>query len=134
VKVIDVQDKPTSTASLLAHSSFMPISPSPPLMSPSPTLEHSGELPNDRPALTALRALLRRTMRVTVYDGRVLLGTFVGTDKDLNVLLLSTQEFRPGPPSTPSMDEGRYVGQVMIPWRRVVKAEVQGRTEDDEYT
>jgi small nuclear ribonucleoprotein (snRNP)-like protein len=86
-----------------------------------------------RPALAAFRTLLRRAARVTVYDGRIFLGTLVGTDKALNILLVSTQEFRPGP-ATPSMEEGRFVGQVMIPWRRVVKVEVEGRTEEEEYT
>jgi hypothetical protein len=32
------------------------------------------------------------------------------------------------------MEEGRFVGQVMIPWRRIVKVEVEGRTDEEEYT
>jgi N-alpha-acetyltransferase 38, NatC auxiliary subunit len=75
-------------------------------------------------ALHVLKSLLRKTLRVTIDDGRIFLGTFAGTDKDLNVILVSTSEFRSGEGENP---DGRFVGQVMIPWRFVVTTEVQGR-------
>ncbi|KAI0757601.1 hypothetical protein C8Q80DRAFT_109607 [Daedaleopsis nitida] len=77
-----------------------------------------------------LRALLRTTLRVTVTDGRVFIGTFAGTDKQLNVLLVNTDEYRLGPDpadggaGSEELD-GRYVGQVMIPWRLVVRVEAR---------
>ena len=73
--------------------------------------------------IAALKRLLKRILRVTVLDGRIFLGTFVGTDHLLNILLANTEEFKIGPSENPN---GRYVGQVMIPWRLVVKAEAKG--------
>lgn len=71
------------------------------------------------------------------------MGTFAGTDRLLNILLINTDEFRlPTPPvsESGSADDdggagssavsynpnpnGRFVGLVLIPWRLVVKAEV----------
>jgi len=71
-------------------------------------------------SIVALRRLLKQVLRVTVLDGRIFLGTFVGTDKPLNILLANAEEYRIGPSENPN---GRYVGQVMIPWRLVVAAE-----------
>lgn len=70
-----------------------------------------------------LKALLRKTLRVSVTDGRVFLGTFAGTDKQLNILLINTDEYRVGPDAGSDGLDGRYVGQVMIPWRLVVRVE-----------
>jgi len=78
--------------------------------------------PPATPAHDRLRALLRQILRVVVEDGRVFLGTFAGTDKALNVLLVNTEEYRPSPGDG---YEGRFVGQVMIPWKFVKKVEVQ---------
>jgi small nuclear ribonucleoprotein (snRNP)-like protein len=82
------------------------------------------------PALDKLRSLLRQTMRITITDGRVFLGTFAGTDRLLNVLLINTDEFRlPSASSAGSRHaynpnpNGRYVGLVLIPWRLVVRVE-----------
>ena len=73
-------------------------------------------------SLSAVYCLLNDTLRVTVTDGRIFLGTFVGTDRELNILLLNTDEFRLGPNENPN---GRFVGQVMIPWRLVNKVEAR---------
>ena len=72
------------------------------------------------PAVNAMRALLRQTLRVTILDGRVFLGTFAGTDKLLNILLVNTDEFAVRSYANP---DGRFVGLVQIPWRLVVKVE-----------
>jgi N-alpha-acetyltransferase 38, NatC auxiliary subunit len=105
-------------------------SPSPP---PSPTHSQS-----DPPSVNEINSLLRQTLRITITDGRVFLGTFVGTDQPLNIILVNTEEFRLGYPETPG---GRYVGQVMIPWKLVIRAEVkrnpndgQSDLDDDLYT
>jgi Small nuclear ribonucleoprotein (snRNP) homolog len=74
------------------------------------------------PAIHRLKYLLRQTLRITITDGRVLIGSFVGTDKPLNILLINTEEYRIGQDENP---DGRYIGQVLIPWRLVVKAEAQ---------
>ncbi|KAJ7102614.1 hypothetical protein B0H15DRAFT_815368 [Mycena belliarum] len=73
-------------------------------------------------AVERLQALLCENLRVTVTDGRIFIGSFAGTDQPLNILLLNADEFRLGPDENP---DGRYVGQVLIPWKLVVKAEVQ---------
>ncbi|KAI0358818.1 hypothetical protein OH77DRAFT_1109654 [Trametes cingulata] len=70
-----------------------------------------------------LQAMLKQTLRVAVTDGRVFVGTFAGTDKQLNILLISADEYRLGPNAGPDGLDGRYVGQVMIPWRLVVRVE-----------
>lgn len=97
------------------------------------------------PSLAALQALLRSLLRITTTDHRIFLGTFVGTDKDLNILLINTDEFRispapssttkpgPGTPTGAEPDEepegesegGRYVGQVMIPWKMIKRIEAE---------
>ncbi|KAH7911836.1 hypothetical protein BJ138DRAFT_867437 [Hygrophoropsis aurantiaca] len=72
-----------------------------------------------------LRRLLKETLRVHVSDGRVFLGTFMGTDQLLNILLVNTEEYRfaTGRDSEPS---SRFVGQVMIPWRLIIQVEATG--------
>ncbi|KAF9261094.1 hypothetical protein L218DRAFT_961780 [Marasmius fiardii PR-910] len=95
-------------------------------------------------AVNALRSLLNSILRVSVIDGRLFLGSFLGTDQALNLLLLDTEEFRVL--NTHSQDphiskwdgvireglyiedpKGRYVGQVLVPWKQVVKVEAHGR-------
>jgi len=68
----------------------------------------------DTEAIRNLRNILCGTLRVIVNDNRAFVGTFVGTDKSLNILLLNTEEFRLDAGEDTA---GRYVGQVMIPWR-----------------
>jgi small nuclear ribonucleoprotein (snRNP)-like protein len=65
-------------------------------------------------AIRNLKSILRGTLRVIINDGRAFVGTFVGTDKSLNILLLNTEEFHLDAGENTA---GRYVGQVMIPWR-----------------
>ncbi|TFK38650.1 hypothetical protein BDQ12DRAFT_630416 [Crucibulum laeve] len=85
--------------------------------------------PQHTPSLTRLRALLRQPLRVHITDARIFLGTFAGTDKQLNIVLINTEEFRMG--DDDETPEGRYVGQVMIPWRFVVKVEAQQKEEPE---
>jgi small nuclear ribonucleoprotein (snRNP)-like protein len=75
---------------------------------------------NPTPALDRLRRLLRKTVRVTISDARIFIGSFAGTDQTLNIILISTEEYRLGLQDDPG---GRYVGQVVIPWRLVTKVE-----------
>ncbi|KAI0960901.1 hypothetical protein AcV7_000152 [Taiwanofungus camphoratus] len=86
-----------------------------------------------------LKSLLRQTLRITIDDHRIFLGTFVGTDKQLNILLVNTEEFRIGSDYIDGDPHGRYVGQIMVPWRLVNKVEVSegagpvsGIREDDD--
>lgn len=87
-----------------------------------------------------LRGLLKATLRISVVDGRIFLGTFAGTDKLLNIILINADEYRLGPDAGSDGMDGRYVGQVLIPWRLVVriKSRLEGeprrgdRDSDDE--
>ncbi|KAG6874169.1 hypothetical protein C0995_005587 [Termitomyces sp. Mi166 len=83
------------------------------------------ELLQSHPALIRLKALLRQPLRVTVSDGRIFLGTFAGIDQPLNLLLVNAEEFR-----TEENHSGRYVGQVVIAWRFVVKVEEEVHKEN----
>lgn len=74
-------------------------------------------------ALQHVKGLLNQMLRIAITDGRIFIGTFAGTDKPLNILLINAEEYRIGPDENP---DGRYVGQVLIPWRLVVKVEAQG--------
>ena len=80
--------------------------------------ERSGE----SEAVEALKSLFNQTLRVTIRDGRVFLGTFAGTDKLLNILLINTDEYRYSPPQHAN-PRGRFVGLVLLPWRLVTKVE-----------
>ncbi|KAF8147286.1 hypothetical protein B0H34DRAFT_629344, partial [Crassisporium funariophilum] len=73
-------------------------------------------------ALHTLKTLLRQVLRITTTDGRIFLGTFAGTDAPLNVVLVNAEEYRVRGGVLVSED-GRYVGQVLVPWRLVVRVE-----------
>ncbi|KAH6917698.1 hypothetical protein BKA70DRAFT_1252960 [Coprinopsis sp. MPI-PUGE-AT-0042] len=97
--------------------------------------------PDPTPKLTALKSLLRQTLRITTQDGRRFLGSFAGTDKALNILLINTDEFRQagGGASASEVDgpfggmyESRFVGQVLVPWKVVVKIEVQKTQQEQQ--
>jgi len=68
-------------------------------------------------------------MRISVTDGRIFIGTFVGTDKALNILLVNTDEYRVEPGENPN---GRFVGQVLLPWKIVKKVEYGAGDQDEE--
>lgn len=60
-----------------------------------PAQDSDGER-EDSPAARArqqLEALLNKTMRIRMTDGRTLVGCFLCTDRDCNVILGSAQEF-----------------------------------------
>jgi N-alpha-acetyltransferase 38, NatC auxiliary subunit len=76
--------------------------------------------PTPEEALEFLRTTLGLTYRVSIQDGRVFIGNFACIDREKNIVLSNTEEYR--------IDEGprgRFVGLVMIPWRWVTKAEVE---------
>ncbi|ORY90499.1 hypothetical protein BCR43DRAFT_499400 [Syncephalastrum racemosum] len=64
-----------------------------------------------------LRSCLNFKARVHISDGRVFIGTFVCTDKQKNIILAHTEEFRGR--------EQRLVGLVMIPGKHLVKIETE---------
>ncbi|KAF9456675.1 hypothetical protein BDZ94DRAFT_1115141, partial [Collybia nuda] len=76
------------------------------------------------PAVFRIRSLLQKIVRVTISDGRIFIGSFAGTDQPLNILVTNTEEYPPGF-GLERDSSGRYVGQVVIPWRLVKKVEVE---------
>ncbi|KAJ4485354.1 hypothetical protein J3R30DRAFT_1346585 [Lentinula aciculospora] len=83
-------------------------------------------------ATAELRQLLSSTLRITVVDGRIFLGSFIGTDQPMNILLTDTEEYRiesseagKNDREESSSTSGRFVGQILIPWKIIQKIEVQ---------
>lgn len=89
------------------------------------------------PALDSLRSLLQQILRITTVDSRIFMGTFAGTDKPLNIILVNAEEYRisQSPGQIVKVDEnGRCVGQVVLPWRMIAKVEVHdARGHDNMY-
>ncbi|KAJ8079545.1 hypothetical protein PM082_011132 [Marasmius tenuissimus] len=103
----------------------------------------------EKKSITSLRSLLNQFLRISIADGRILLGSFLGTDQALNLLLMNTEEFRllkvdgRTAQSTLLSDwdgrlsegmelenpSGRYIGQIVVPWKHIVKIEVHGRED-----
>lgn len=82
----------------------------------------------DTPAINAVRDLLKETLRIVTCDNRAFIGTFVGTDQLLNLLLVNTEEYILGTDAPGS----RYVGQVMVPWRLIIQVEALPRSHDEQ--
>lgn len=81
-------------------------------------------------ALDTLRSFLEQVLRITTIDSRIFIGTFAGTDKPLNIILINAEEYRvsQGGPEQ-KVEDGRYVGQVLVPWKMIVKVEVHERND-----
>uniref|UniRef100_A0AAA9T627 N-alpha-acetyltransferase 38, NatC auxiliary subunit n=8 Tax=Pecora TaxID=35500 RepID=A0AAA9T627_BOVIN len=89
--------------------------------------DSDGEREEDSPAARArqqLEALLNKTMRIRMTDGRTLVGCFLCTDRDCNVILGSAQEFLK-PSDSFSAGEPRVLGLAMVPGHHIVSIEVQ---------
>ncbi|KAM9440560.1 N-alpha-acetyltransferase 38, NatC auxiliary subunit [Clarias gariepinus] len=71
-----------------------------------------------------LENLLNKSMKIRMTDGRTLLGLFLCTDRDCNVILGSAQEFLRSADSF-SQAEPRVLGLAMIPGHHVVSIEVE---------
>jgi len=75
----------------------------------------------DSPAARArqqLEALLNKTMRIRMTDGRTLVGCFLCTDRDCNVILGSAQEFLK--PSGQCPGDARPPGNAAEPPRKAL--------------
>ncbi|CAH2272637.1 N-alpha-acetyltransferase 38, auxiliary subunit [Pelobates cultripes] len=71
-----------------------------------------------------LESLLNRNMRIEMTDGRSLVGCFLCTDRDCNVILGSAQEFLRPSDSFP-VREPRVLGLAMVPGHHIVSIEVE---------
>ncbi|KAM8794251.1 N-alpha-acetyltransferase 38, NatC auxiliary subunit [Eudromia elegans] len=76
------------------------------------------------PARRRLEALLNRSLRIRMSDGRTLVGAFLCTDRDANVILGSAHEFLKAADSFPG-SEPRVLGLAMVPGHHIVSIEVE---------
>ncbi|XP_030018826.1 N-alpha-acetyltransferase 38, NatC auxiliary subunit-like [Sphaeramia orbicularis] len=93
------------------------------------THEPSSSSPSSQ-ARQKLEGLLNKNMRIRMTDGRTLVGLFLCTDRDCNVILGSAQEFLKST-DTFSQGEPRVLGLAMIPGHHVVSIEVEADSLDD---
>ncbi|KAL6344807.1 hypothetical protein AAG906_002713 [Vitis piasezkii] len=75
-----------------------------------------GSNPNSSNPVTKVRMLLFRRMLVGVSDGRFFLGSFHCMDKQGNIILQDTVEYRSTRRSSPSPMEQRCLGLILIPF------------------
>ena len=75
-------------------------------------------------SMAKVRSLLDAPLRVTLFDGRVLVGKFTCYDKQRNILLSETLEQRfaegdtvPSPPVAPEFE--RHLGLVLVPRQHI---------------
>lgn len=73
------------------------------------------------PGAVQLRSWLNKTFRVEMTDGRVLMGIFLCTDRDANIILGSCSEYLPIDEKSKMVnEEPRMLGLVMIPGKHIV--------------
>ncbi|KAF1990258.1 hypothetical protein K402DRAFT_417719 [Aulographum hederae CBS 113979] len=91
--------------------------------------------PTTGEATAFLSQYLGKTLRVHTNDTRIFVGHMKCTDKDCNIILSSTYEYRPPShsimaaaqqqPKTEMEFSSRYVGLVVVPGEYVVKIEME---------
>ncbi|KAM8881153.1 N-alpha-acetyltransferase 38, NatC auxiliary subunit [Synchiropus splendidus] len=99
-------------------------------------IEENGPSTREQSAISSLQVrhklegLLNKNMRIRMTDGRTLVGLFLCTDRDCNVILGSAQEFLKST-DTFSQGEPRVLGLAMIPGHHVVSIEVEADSLED---
>ncbi|KAL1509343.1 hypothetical protein ABEB36_004098 [Hypothenemus hampei] len=78
---------------------------------------------NTSPGAQKLRSWLNKSFKIKMTDGRVLIGVFLCTDRDANIILGSCSEYLPAD-STVSNEEPRMLGLVMIPGKHIVSISI----------
>ena len=79
--------------------------------------------PKIPPGRTYLESLLNKSMKIKISDGRTLIGQFLCTDRDKNIILGACQEYI-GEPDSDDTEEPRLLGLAMVPGRHVVSMHV----------
>lgn len=86
----------------------------------------------DTPNIQKLASYLNFQARIKITDGRIFVGTFMCIDKQKNVILANTKEYREGwflvikvQLLIYLLEEERLVGLVMIPGEHLVKMETE---------
>ena len=78
----------------------------------------------ETPEKQRLRCWLNKNLRIEMSDGRILVGAFLCTDRDSNIILSSCAEFL-----NCTSEEARILGLVMIPGRHIVSIHVDNSYE-----
>lgn len=73
----------------------------------------------DSPGRQKLKSWLNKNLKIEMTDGRVLVGVFLCTDRDANVILGSCSEYLQ-PEEGGGIEEPRVLGLVMVPGRHIV--------------
>ncbi|KAL1213742.1 hypothetical protein V5N11_013402 [Cardamine amara subsp. amara] len=81
----------------------------------STTIVASTSKESDSDPIARVRKLLFRQMLVGIKDGRFFLGNFHCLDKQGNIILQDTVEYRSIRRSSPSPTEQRCLGMILIP-------------------
>lgn len=87
------------------------------------------------PGAVKLRSWLNKSLRIQMSDGRVLIGVFLCTDRDANVILGSCSEYLPeetnvADAASSPKEEPRMLGLVMVPGKHIVSVSVD---KDENY-
>uniref|UniRef100_A0A1B6JYY9 Sm domain-containing protein n=1 Tax=Homalodisca liturata TaxID=320908 RepID=A0A1B6JYY9_9HEMI len=80
-----------------------------------------------------LQSWINKHMKIEMTDGRVLIGMFLCTDRDGNVILGSCSEYL-NPEVCGFSDEPRLLGLVMVPGRHIVTIHFDYQTQEKDVT
>ncbi|XP_059143325.1 N-alpha-acetyltransferase 38, NatC auxiliary subunit-like [Physella acuta] len=95
------------------------------------SMKGSGNCDDRKAGKHRLELWLNKSMRIKMTDGRTLIGTFLCTDCDCNIIMGSCEEYLKSPDSEPREDP-RILGLAMIPGKHVVSIEIDESLPVDE--
>ncbi|KAL4221323.1 N(alpha)-acetyltransferase 38 [Mactra antiquata] len=78
----------------------------------------------DQKGKELLRSWLNKSMKIQMTDGRTLIGIFLCTDRDRNVILGSCEEYLKPPDTSEKREEPRILGLAMIPGHHIVSINI----------
>ena len=85
--------------------------------------ESSTEFSENKDSRKIISKWLGRNMRIIMTDGRALVGTFLCTDKAMNVILGSAQEYL-NYDEVQQQVEPRILGLAMVPGKHIVSMQI----------
>ncbi|XP_054262287.1 N-alpha-acetyltransferase 38-B, NatC auxiliary subunit-like isoform X1 [Macrosteles quadrilineatus] len=80
-----------------------------------------------------LQSWINKHMKIEMTDGRILIGMFLCTDRDGNVILGSCSEYL-NPEVCGFSDEPRLLGLVMVPGRHIVNIHFDSQPSEKDIT
>ena len=78
-----------------------------------------------------MESWLNKSMKIQMTDGRTLVGIFLCTDKDKNVILGSCQEFLTSPEGD-NGEEPRTLGLAMVPGHHIVSIHIDVQPDNQQ--